>query len=131
MPHTIGWGDSPTPYPSQRNMGHDGNTVPFLLGQLVAQGAHTVETLREIKDQLSDGHARMNGMDGRLLVLEQHRTAQTPPIPPPPGQDGPSRLERVLVRWGAWLMPILVAWGTGSIDKGMELAKLMASMAVR
>jgi len=102
----------------------NGSAVPYLLGRLVTQGEHTAELLREtrqdvreIKDQLTEGHGVMSEHGSRIEALEARPAS---PPAPSPQVDQPSRIERLIVRWLAYIIPAAVAWETGSIKAGLE-----------
>lgn len=128
MTQPPGWGGSPPPWshPSSSDMPHlhdlNGHAVPFLLGQLVTQGTHTTamlretrEDVREIRAQLTDGRARMDGHEGRIRSLESGK--------PPTPADQPSRLERLVMRWASILVPLSAVLATGTERDLLEIAK--------
>ena len=130
MTHPPGWGGSPPPSsrPSSSDMPHlhdlNGHAVPFLLGQLVTQGTHatamlreTREDVREIRSQLTDGRARMDGHEGRIRSLESAKPAAAA------AADQPSRLERLVMRWASVLVPLSAVLATGTEKDLLEIAK--------
>lgn len=125
MTYPPGSSGSPPPSPHWWSnvdlSGLNGSAVPYLLGQLVTQGHHTAELLHEtrqdvraIKDQLTEGHGVMSEHGSRIKALEAR------PASPPPLADQPSRIERLIVRWLAYLIPLAVAWETGSVKAALE-----------
>lgn len=87
---------------------------------LATQYRHeTRADLREIKDRLAAGDLKHQDFESRLGAVE---------IRPSAARDGletVSTIEKVVKSWATWLLPLLVAWATGSIDAAVKIAGIL------
>ena len=120
-PHS--WGNSPPPShpyphpPSSSDFGHQpdhGHSLPMMLGRLLERSEHLLLGQGRIEQRLEAGDARFQKHEDRIAKLEQR-------------PEEVSRLERLIKRWAAYLIPAGVLLATGSLETAIKYAQVFKS----
>ena len=101
-------------------MHQSGHPVWWLLERLMAGQDTTIASLSRIETRLEHGDDRMTSLDTRVTALEKAPATQ---------QDQPSRVERMVMRWSAYLIPAGALWATGSVDAAVKFTETVAKLA--
>lgn len=95
---------------------HQGDAwVSALLLRLMDHSDVTIASLGRIETRLQHGDDRMDNHEARIEAMETARDKSA--------GDQPSRLERLIMRWGAILLPLAAILGTGTDRDLIEVAK--------
>lgn len=116
------WGHSPPPsHPPSSSGGpphHDpthglnGHAVPMLLGRLLERSDHTLTTLGRIETRLEAGDRVHREHHARLTALETRPEAAP-------------KMERLIKRHAAWLLPTLWLVATGNLTAALEILRAL------
>lgn len=114
------WGNSPArSAPDHHQSSSDLHPPPqdglvhTLLMRLMDHSDATMASLGRIETRLEHGDDRMDGHERRIARLEEG--------PSKAGGDQPSRVERLAMRWAAYLIPAFALWATGSWDTALKV----------
>ena len=100
----------------------------MMLGRLMERSDILIEEVRETRGEvgqiharLADGHRTMTDHSGRIKQLEQDRS----PAPPSATAQTIGAVEKLTKSWMTWLIPLGVAWATGSLELAAKVAGLL------
>lgn len=123
MPYRTMWTPWPEPSdpsrPSNSVEPHPRHDVSMMLGRLIERSEHVIRGQDEIKSQLREGAQRFREHEERIVRLEERVDSK----------DHVPRLERLIKRWLAYLLPPLALWSTGSVDAAIRV--LEAALKLR
>lgn len=88
--------------------------VHHLLGILSERSVHTAQTVDRIEGRQIGIESTIQDVKNRVLVLET-KIEEAP------------RIERLIKQVIAYGAPAVTLWATGSLEKAVEVAKLLAS----
>ncbi len=71
--------------------------------------------MQEMSTQLGDLSTRITSIEGKVEAASERRE---------PPEDQVGRIEKLSKAWLAVIVPLLVAWATGSIEAGLKMAGL-------
>ena len=97
---------------------HPWNDTPMLLGKLLERSDVTNAHLGHIQTRLTTVDRALWDLTGRLASLESRPVASTT-------ADTIGAIEKMTKAWAVWLIPLSVAWATGSLEQALKVASLL------
>lgn len=98
---------------------HPWNETPMLLGKLLERSDATNLHIIHIQTRLTTVDRTLSDLAGRLASLESRPVSSTT------AADTIGAIEKVLKSWAVWLIPLSVAWATGSLEQALKVASLI------
>lgn len=93
------------------------HTMSMLMGRLLEGQSHIMRSVDRIDRRLVDGDRRMD-RHSEIIARQDERLAN---IERAQGGDGATRVERLIARWLAYLIPAAALLATGSWDTATKL----------
>ena len=95
------------------------HTMPVLMGRLLEGQSHIIRSVDRIDRRLVDGDRRMD-RHSEIIARQDERLANMERAHQSKG-DGATRVERLIARWLAYLIPAAALLATGSWDTATKL----------
>ncbi len=95
------------------------HTMPVLMGRLLEGQSHIIRSVDRIDRRLVDGDRRMD-RHSEIIARQDERLSSMERAQQSKG-DGASRVERLIARWLAYLIPAAALLATGSWDTATKL----------
>lgn len=96
------------------------HTMPVLMGRLLEGQSHIMRSVDRIDRRLVDGDRRMD-RHSEIISRQDERLASMERAHHQSKGDGATRVERLIARWLAYLIPAAALLATGSWDTATKL----------